>query len=888
MKGLLLCVGLIMNCLFSTVSFAQTQNVSQHDALAIAQRQFVGKDVDYYILSNSSSTVWNIFVDAEPMKGWQHDCYILTIPKSTTSNISAIVPKKELRKMPPTEDYAPLSVKNRYGVNANSKPQVRKVSSTNGVNDAAQRTYAIILSGGVNKNSNYERYWNDCSFIYQTLVNKYGVPKGNIYPIMSDGNNPQADMRCISGGYKSQPLDLDNDGIDEIKLAATKANIKNTLSALNNKLSKDDHLFIFVIDHGGTNDYDTNSYICLWNYENLYDYELATMLEPFTSKFVNVNIVLGQCFSGGFNDNLKKVGCVVASASTGSESSWACSDIPYDEFVYQWTCAVNEATHKNVAVKSDADNNGRVTMEEAFNYAKTHDRVSAEHPMYTSTPVSVGEDLAFTHLAPSVDLYIKDNPGDTGKEPNLTTDEFWKSPSIWVRNQDDKKEEHQNPEYSSDHRMAFVNVRIHNRGKEDFNGEGKWIIVYWAQASTGLTPKAWKGRELYENKWVTGHSLEAYPIDKKIKAGEYEDFSIDWNLPNMLKNYPEGNFHFCLLAKIMDTPYDDGYVEGHTYFDLRGSNDQAQKNVTIIRKEDVEKAFNVYVRNVSTLNKAYTLELVPQTEADATLYEKAKVEMSMSPKIYDAWERGGFKSQDIELISTQSEAGNPRKVKLVSPQSKLQNISLKGDEFDVVQLKFDFNKYTFNNTTYTYDLIQKDEAGNIVGGETFIVESPKLTLKPIDGPIITPIPIKDGLIQLKVNNSSEFNGLKWIDSKGATLGNKEAINVSPRINGNDYTVIAMTNDGEVATQSISLENLYGIKSVSTTNDNIVVKLKETAPENAAIVIKAISDGTTKISCQIPAKASMATLDGSNLSQGIYVICYTVNSAVVDQQKVRIE
>lgn len=436
--------------------------------------------------------------------------------------------------------------------------------------------------------------------------------------------------------------------------------------------------------------------------------------------------------------------------------------------------------------------------------------------------------------------------------------------------------------------MAFINVRIHNRGKEDFNGEGKWIIVYWAQASTGLTAKAWKGRELYENKWVTGQPLEAHPINKKIKAGEYENFSIDWNLPNILKNYPEGNFHFCLLAKIMDTPYDNGYVEGRTYFDLRGSNDQAQKNVTIIRKEDAEKAFNVYVRNVSTLNKAYTLELVPQTEADATLYEKAKVEISMSPKIYDAWERGGLKFQDIEFISTQSEAGNLRKVKLVSPQSKLQNISLRGDEFDVVQLKFDFNKYTFNSTTYTYDLIQKDEAGNIIGGETFIVESPKLTLKPIDGPIITPIPIKDGLIQLKVNNSSEFNGLKWIDSKGATLGNKEAINVSPRINGNDYTVIAMTNDGEVATQSISLENLYGIKSVSTTNDNIVVNLKETAPENAAIVIKAISDGTIKGSSQIPAKANMATLDGSNLSQGIYVICYTVNSAVVDQQKVRIE
>lgn len=694
-------------------------------------------------------------------------------------------------------------------------------------------------------------------------------------------------MRSVYGGYKSQPLDLDNDGVDEIKLAATKANVKNTLGTLANKLNKDDHLFIFVIDHGGTDDNNTNSYICLWNYESLYDYELATMLEPFTSKFVNVNVVLGQCFSGGFNDNLKKVGCVVASASTGSESSWACSDIPYDEFVYQWTCAVNEATHRNVSVKSDADNNGRVTMEEAFDYAKTHDRVSKEHPMYISTPISVGEDLAFTHLAPSVDLYMKDNPEDTGKEPNTTTDEFWKSPSIWVRNQDDGIYEHQNPEYSSTHQMSYVYVRVYNRGKEKFNGKKKWIIVYWAQASTGLRKETWKGRELYNGQYVTGYYLEPTSIPE-IEPGDSVDVKLRWALPNMLAEYPEGNFHFCLLAKIMDTPYDDGYSPEKSYFDLRGSNDQVQKNVTIIRKKDTEKFFNVYVRNTSTLDKAYTLELIPQTEADATLFKRAKVEMSMSPKIYDAWERGGFKSQDIELVSTQSNATNLRTVKFASPQSKLQNISLKGDEFDIVQLKFDFNKYTFNSTTYTYDLVQKDEKGNIIGGETFVVESPELTLKPIDGLIITPTPIKGGFLQLKVNNSSDFNSLKWLDGKGETLGNKESINVSPRINGNDYTIIAMTNDGEIATQSISLENLYGIQAVSTANDNIVVKLKETAPNNAMIVMKTLTDGTTKASCQIPTGVNMVSFEGSNLSKGVYVVCYVVNSAVVDQQKVRIE
>lgn len=889
MKNVLLLLSVVFNCLFSTVSLAQTaKSISKDDALAIAQKQFVGKDVDYYILSNSTSAVWNIFVDAEPMKGWQHDCYVLTIPKATTTDINTIRPRKLLRKMPPKEDYAPLLVKNRYGSNANTKPLVKKAVSSNSNNVTAQRTYAIILSGGINKNANHERYWNDCSFIYQTLVNKYDIPKENIYPIMSDGDDPAVDMRCVSGGYKSQSLDLDFDGIDEIKLAATKTNVKSTLSTLSNKLNKDDHLFIFVIDHGGTDDYNTNSYICLWDYENLYDYELATMLEPFTAKYVNVNVVLGQCFSGGFNDNLKKVGCVVASASTGSESSWSCSDIPYDEFVYHWICAVNEATPNKTSIKSDTDKNGRVTMEEAFNYAKVHDRVTDEHPMYTSTPISIGEDLAFNHIVSSVDLYIKDNPEDTGKEPNTTTNEFWKSPSIWVRNQEDSIYGHQNPEYSSDHRVAFVNVRVHNRGKKDFDGEGKWILIYWVQASTGITQKAWKGRELYENKWQTGGVLEARPIDEKIEAGKYRDFSIDWKLPYMLKEYPEGNFHFCLLAKIMDTPYDNGYSPEKSYFDLKGSNDQAQKNVTIIRKKDTEKFFNVYVRNTSTLDKAYTLELIPQTEADATLYQRAKVEMSMSPKIYDAWERGGFKSQDIEFVSTESNATNFRSVKFASPQSKLQNISLRGDEFDIVQLKFNFNKYTFSNSTYNFDLIQKDENGNIIGGETFIVESPRLTIKPIDGPNIAPNPMKYGEIQLIVKNSSDFNSLKWIDGKGETLGNKESINVSPRINGNDYTVVAMTNDGEIATQSISLENLYGIQSISTANHNIVVKLKEAAPDNASVEVKNITDGIAQVSCQISAGANVVNFDGSNLSRGVYVVCYIVNSTVIDQQKIRIE
>ena len=298
-------------------------------------------------------------------------------------------------------------------------------------------------------------------------------------------------------------------------------------------MRKDDHLFVFVIDHGGSDDDISKSYICLWNGERLYDDELALMLKPFTSRLVNVNVVLGQCYAGGFNDNLEMVGCVVASAAQGNESSWACPDIPYDEFVYQWTCAVNGATHTGEPVVADGDRNGRVTMQEAFEYAELYDRQKNwETPQYTSTPLSVGEDLAFNHLAPSVDLFIQDNLGDTGKEPNTTIEEFWKSPSIWVRNYPDGEYGHQNPVYSSEHPTAYVYVRVHNRGKEKFDGKNKWVALYWAKASTGISQNVWKGRETDENGELTGKTLMSFLSDQ-LNLVNIKTWNLDGSCPKI-------------------------------------------------------------------------------------------------------------------------------------------------------------------------------------------------------------------------------------------------------------------------------------------------------------------------------------------------------------------
>ncbi len=168
MKRAFIIIMLILCCTLSTT--ADTNQLSLSEALAIAEGQFEGKDVDYYVLQEDNASVWRIFVDAEPTKGWEHDCYLLTIPKTTNSGILAS--KTQLR-MPPFGNFVPLRVKNRFGAYANERPTVKKSASlSNEATAAAQNTYAVIINGGVNRLANYERYSAQGELIDQKKFNK--------------------------------------------------------------------------------------------------------------------------------------------------------------------------------------------------------------------------------------------------------------------------------------------------------------------------------------------------------------------------------------------------------------------------------------------------------------------------------------------------------------------------------------------------------------------------------------------------------------------------------------------------------------------------------------------------------------------------------------------
>lgn len=375
--------------------------------------------------------------------------------------------------------------------------------------------------------------------------------------------------------------------------------------------------------------------------------------------------------------------------------------------------------------------------------------------------------------------------------------------------------------------------------------------------------------------------MEAIPIPD-IEPGKYADITFRWALPQLLSNYPDQNFHFCLLGKIMEVQYDDGYEEGKVYFNIQGSNNQAQKNITIIKRSNLSKEVNVFVRNVSSTAQKYTLELVPQTPADAKLYEKGNAELELSPKVYAAWERGGLQAQEVEMPSANANGAALRTVKLVSPQSKLQTISLNGDEFDVVKLKFNFNQYFLASTSYNFDLIQRDENGNIVGGETFIVEAPVYTYRPIE---ISSTDIGNGQYELGIDSTGITN-VEWTNEQNEIIGNSETVTVTPKINSNKYQVTATDQEGCVTTESISLEENFGIESIALTADGgtLTVNLHNNAPANASISIVSLLDGTQKTTQNIPGTTSSITVDTSNLHNGAYAVVYSAQGELIDQKK----
>lgn len=279
-----------------------------------------------------------------------------------------------------------------FDFESNTAKAQRKIMLRANSNNQSHK-YAVIISGGVNESYNHIRYWNDCSALYKVLKQYYGYKDADIYVLMSDGKSSSKDRNIASDPRNpkldSSPLDLDGDGVCDIDYAATKKDITNVFNQLAKKITTNDNLFVFTTDHG-----DFGPYLCLWNEELMNDTEFAKEIDKVNACYMSILMI--QCYSGGFINKLAKNNRVIMTAASKDEYSWGSRDYNYEYFLMPWIAAVTGVDINGKKVNADLNNDGKISMYEAFVYAKENDEYAIsgdEHPQYKSISLSLGEHL---------------------------------------------------------------------------------------------------------------------------------------------------------------------------------------------------------------------------------------------------------------------------------------------------------------------------------------------------------------------------------------------------------------------------------------------------------------------------------------------------------------
>ncbi len=388
-------------------------------------------------VSLSGGPGWLFFIDDVPQANWSHGCrFVLAAADGTLHVVPAMLPPAdmagftELTVWPPAQPAQTSSLPAASGETA--KAAAKATGDVPAATDASHR-YAVILSGGYNPQNNHVRYWNDCSYFFSTLK-AAGFQQDHIYVLFADGTDPAIDN---SLGLNSN-TDLNNDGVQDIKYSATKANITAVFNELAGKLDSQDILYIFTTDHGGAAPGNTAPYeaanvvLNLWG-EDITNVEFAAEVNKV--KAGAVVAIFEQCFSGGMIEPLKAPNRVLMSAARYWELSYAMGpNYDYDEFSFYVTQALADAT------KGDSNGDGVVTLEEAYSYALAKDSVQAEtldgngdndgeHPSYYSNPWDLGRQLALggrypTAKAPTYGGYAQYQTGDAF--PTGATAQNWK------------------------------------------------------------------------------------------------------------------------------------------------------------------------------------------------------------------------------------------------------------------------------------------------------------------------------------------------------------------------------------------------------------------------------------------------------------------------------
>ena len=493
----------------------------------------------------------------------------------------------------------------------------------------------------------------------------------------------------------------------------------------------------------------------------------------------------------------------------------------------------------------------------------------------------------FPTLLKDYDLYIKDNTEDMGFEPNTTIKEknFWSAPQVWVRHQKDGIEEHQNPLGGKDN---YIYVRVWNRGQKK-SPESR-VSAFWAKAGTNLQwPEAWTGQMMIENIPVGG-TVPSLGIVPPLEPGQSAKVVIKWPTPNpedfsIITNEAVGGrnlWHFCLLLMISDRNDSLTYPKlPDIYRHVTYNNNVVQKNVTIVNigtGSSYEGAVSV-INHLKT-KEAYSLDVIELPNAingsSNTLFDNARVQLRMAPKILAAWNEGGNKG--VKIKST----GNPYIQELISSNGSLDSIKLAPRDIDLVKLSVNFKTvlpFGSSPEKYTILLRQKDKNGEVVGGETFeIIREPRL--------VIHPQIIKnenEGKVKLSVTGVDEEATYQWFDSNGKMIAEGAEMTCAPTRDETYRVEVTAKKDGYLTSSELFVKAGEGKMKVSPIPVKSELTVSYDLPNGQyELCITGTQNWLNYGKYSIDSTKKEVRINVSHLPQGIYIATITERNGQIKE------
>lgn len=621
-------------------------------------------------------------------------------------------------------------------------------------------------------------------------------------------------------------------------------------------------------------------------------------------------------YPGTFNDNILTVGSITASGSRSSFSGYGTKlDVVAPGSNILSTVATNTTASMNGTSMAAPHVTGLVALILSANPCLTGQQVrdiiestSQKIPGYVYSATAgrsngtwnnqLGYGLIDAYAAvqraqqmysATLDLYVKDTPGDLGIEPNTISPYMWGSEDIWVRNYNDNGLVHQNPDYSPTN-PNYVYVRVRNKSCVASTGNER-LKLYWAKAGTSLAwPLSWNGT-YFIGGVLMGKQIGAVaglPIPV-LQPGEEAIVPFAWNVPNPADYVPINSepWHFCLLTRIEAANDPMTFPEtADLNGNVKNNNNIAWKNVTVVDiLANGTLGGVVGVGNPVKVPKKYNLEFIAEDIPDVRpIFEQAQVGVKMDERLYRAWQQGGGVTRGLV-------EGRERMAYLVrTNNATLNNIVFEPLELGTLNLTFTFTNDDPTPQQFIYHIVQKDaETGAVVGGETYVVNKGetrgrRLFANAGDDKKAD----KDEMVTLSAAQLNEAVVYNWYDSEGKLIYQGKDLTVAVDVAKKYKLEVVALADGlkdyaEVAV-TLNPSSLGGI-APNPAKDNVTVsyKLNDTGSAYLSIIG---SYGANKASNNyiLDVKSSEATIDISNYPSGLYTVALISNGKIVDAKK----